>query len=54
VWAGLNGIAFDNSPTGLINGKFEKEVDFYHESVDNVNIAKENMLLIDQLCFDAI
>ena len=28
VWAGLNGISFDNSPTGLINGKFEKHVDF--------------------------
>lgn len=28
VWAGLNGIMFDNSPTGLIDGKFEKEVDF--------------------------
>ena len=28
VWAGLNNIRFDNSPTGLINGKFEKEVEF--------------------------
>ena len=28
VWAGLNGIRFDSSPTGLIDGKFEKEVDF--------------------------
>jgi hypothetical protein len=28
VWAGINGITYDNSPTGLINGKFEKEVDF--------------------------
>lgn len=28
VWAGINGIRFDNSPTGLQNGKFEKEVDF--------------------------
>lgn len=28
VWAGMNGIRFDNSPTGLMNGKFEKEVDF--------------------------
>jgi hypothetical protein len=24
----LNGISFDMSPTGLMNGKFEKEVDF--------------------------
>jgi hypothetical protein len=28
VWCGLNGISFDMSPTGLMNGKFEKEVDF--------------------------
>lgn len=32
IWSGLNNIRFDNSPTGLINGKFEKEVDF------NINI----------------
>lgn len=28
VWAGLNEIKFDNSPTGLIHGKFELEVEF--------------------------
>ena len=28
VWAGINGIRFDHSPTGLRHGKFEKEVDF--------------------------
>lgn len=28
VWAGLNGISYDNSPTGQINGKYEEEVDF--------------------------
>jgi hypothetical protein len=28
VWHGLSGISFDYSPTGLINGKFEEEVDF--------------------------
>ena len=28
VWAGINGIRFDHSPTGLRYGKFEKEVDF--------------------------
>lgn len=28
IWAGLNGLRFDNSPTGLINGKFEHEVKF--------------------------
>lgn len=28
VWCGLHGKTFDDSPTGLIDGKFEKEVDF--------------------------
>ena len=28
VWAGLNNIRYDNSPTGLRMGKFENEVDF--------------------------
>lgn len=31
VWAGLHNIFFDKSPTGLKNGKFEKEVDFSFE-----------------------
>lgn len=30
VWCGINGIRFDNSPTGLAGGKFEKEVDFHY------------------------
>ena len=38
VWAGINGIRFDSSPTGLRQGKFEKEVDFEyngsHSSLD--------------------
>ncbi len=41
VWAGLNGIEFDTSPTGLINGKFEKEVDFgFEENVDTLKVYK--------------
>jgi len=28
VWAGINGIEFDQSPSGLTNGKYEEEVDF--------------------------
>lgn len=28
IWAGMHNLTFDKSPTGLINGKFEKEVDF--------------------------
>lgn len=44
VWAGINGIRFDNSPTGLRGGKFEEEVDFHatikHNDLDvwhNIN-----------------
>ena len=48
VWAGLNGIEFDGSPTGLINGKFEKHVDFT-SSFDDTTIAKANMKVIDDL-----
>jgi hypothetical protein len=34
-WAGLNGKVFDFSPTGLMNGKIESEVDFNHNTTDN-------------------
>jgi hypothetical protein len=51
VWAGLNGFKFDKSPTGLVNGKFEKEVDFKFETNDYglIEMAKENMKYIDKL-----
>ena len=51
VWAGLNGIAFDNSPTGLINGKYEEEVDFSHEAQDANDIirAQRNCEYINNL-----
>tara|TARA_B100001109_G_scaffold172829_1_gene141282 strand:- start:88 stop:948 length:861 start_codon:yes stop_codon:yes gene_type:complete len=48
VWAGLNGMAFDNSPTGLVNGKFEKHVDFT-SSFEDTTIAKSNIDYIDNL-----
>lgn len=48
VWAGLNGIEFDGSPTGLINGKFEKHVDFTSNFKDT-SIAEANMKVIDDL-----
>lgn len=48
VWAGLNGIAFDHSPTGLFEGKFEKHVDFT-SSFDDTTIAQSNMRVIDNL-----
>tara|TARA_R110002153_G_scaffold45935_6_gene129503 strand:+ start:187 stop:1023 length:837 start_codon:yes stop_codon:yes gene_type:complete len=52
VWAGLNGISFDSSPTGLVNGKFEEEVDFDFETCDNelLEIAKCNVNYIDEIC----
>ena len=28
VWSGLNGVRYDESPTGLINGKIDLDVDF--------------------------
>lgn len=51
VWAGLNGIAFDRSPTGLINGKFEEEVDFDFRSTDRDKIimALENCRTINNM-----
>jgi len=54
IWAGLNKIAFDSSPTGLIDGKYEKEVDFNFSTLDKVRIdlAKSNMKYINDLCGD--
>ena len=50
VWLGLNGFEFDNSPTGLVNGKFEKEVDFDYPLKDSNELAKLNIDYIDLLC----
>lgn len=49
VWAGLNGVSFDDSPTGLFDGKFEKHVDFNFKTEDNtlVEMARNNMTYID-------
>jgi hypothetical protein len=51
IWAGFNGVEFDNSPTGLFNGKFEKHVDFQYETEDNaqIDLAMHNMDYIDNL-----
>jgi hypothetical protein len=56
VWAGLNNISFDDSPTGLVDGKFEAEVDFDFETGDNelFEIAMKNMNYIDGLCRSSI
>ena len=52
IWCGMNKIKFDNSPTGLMNGKYEKEVDFNQHAVDSESIAyaKYNMEVIDRMC----
>lgn len=53
VWLGLHGREFDGSPTGLIGGKFEKEVDFDHPYEDNplnMQCVANNIDYIDQLC----
>lgn len=47
VWAGINGIEFDASPTGLQNGKFEKEVDFSYNEEHNPQLVYENIHYID-------
>jgi len=51
VWAGMCRIPFDNSPSGLINGKNEIEVDFSHKGADSeqMRIAMENCRYIDML-----
>lgn len=52
IWAGVNGIAFDGSPTGLINGKFEEEVDFDYDTTDTelLELAQSNKQYIDEMC----
>ena len=51
VWTGLNGIQLDWSPTGLVEGKFEKHVDFEAKIEDNslIELAKTNIVKIDEL-----
>ena len=53
IWCGLNGIKFDNSPSGLVDGKFEKEVDFNYKTEDTarIDLAKENMNYIDRIAY---
>jgi len=49
VWAGLCNIYFDDSPSGLIQGKNEIEVDFSHKGAENtlLGIATHNIRYID-------
>lgn len=52
VWAGLNDIEFDGSPTGLLHGKYEDPVDFDFDDMHANRIGKalRNCKLIDELC----
>jgi len=50
VWAGINGVRFDNSPTGLKNGKFELEVDFSENGEHNPLMVYDNIKYINKLC----
>lgn len=54
IWAGLNGISFDMSPTGLEHGKFETHVDFNFTgaSETNINIAWTNIHFIEDLIYE--
>ena len=49
VWAGINGVHFDGSPTGLMNGKFEVEVDFSSNQEHNAHIVYDNIAYIDDM-----
>lgn len=58
MWAGIHDIRFDSSPTGLRDGKFEKEVDFSWSMTDSDELRPEtwretvahNLSYIDNLC----
>lgn len=51
VWAGIMNTRFDNSPSGLINGKIETPVDFDHNSatIEQLGMAMSNCRYIDRL-----
>lgn len=50
VWHGINHIRYDKSGTGLINGKFEKEVNFDAKfKVDSISDIMYNVNYIDQI-----
>ena len=58
IWHGLNGYGYDDTPGGLLHGKFHMPVDFNHkleqDKEDNEffeKLAKENMEWIDRLVY---
>jgi hypothetical protein len=53
IWHAINGIEFDNSPTGLSKGKLDLEVDFNIEPVtffDTLSSVVYNLSYIDDMC----
>lgn len=52
VWAGLNHVEFDSSPSGLLYGKVDSEVDFNykHEVPSALKIVRSNIEYINKLC----
>jgi hypothetical protein len=52
VWAGLNDVQFDRSPSGLIGGKLESEVDFNLSTASDAAMEKvrSNIAYINSLC----
>lgn len=51
VWAGIQGKRYDQSPTGLINGKIESEVDFSLTGIthDQLESIQYNIDVIDSM-----
>lgn len=52
VWAGINNIRFDDTPTGLVNGKYEREVEFDFQTdlpVDTIDNVMYNVYYIDEM-----
>lgn len=52
VWL-ITDVRFDNSPTGLKNGKFEKEVEFGYQEpldLDKLNDVLYNIQVINRMC----
>lgn len=49
VWAGINGIMFDGSPTGISTGKFEKEVEFGYDGHVNTLAVAHNINYINEM-----
>jgi len=48
VWAGMNSVRFDNSPTGLIDGKIESEVAFNISASDKIDDVEYNINFINE------